>query len=295
MARRATLQDYRDFGIDPGASEHDIKRAYRRLAHHIHPDTGSTGDDAAVRFTALQEQYHALLEHPLKPVTPAERIAFRAAPSSASPLAAQGLDRIATLPYGQCAWCSKDALAVDPDTFVHIDTASPVSQHMSPETPVLVYHGTSGYAVSLVLARVYESSWSISTIPRGAIVDAVFDHQEYISNVPLAIRALQEYDRLRQATSTMMPTGYISSILRHLATASTGWCGMKALIVDRKGQLWIDPDAVYADHQSLLTPLRIGRDDQGYILLSPVDTSVIAPSTPRDAHIPLRLPKTRYA
>ena len=70
---------------------------------------------------------------------------------------------------------------------------------------------------------------------------------------------------------------------------------MKALIVDKKGQLWIDPDAVFADHQSLLTPLRIGRDEQGYILLSPLDTSAIAPAAPKDAHIPIRLPKTRYA
>ncbi len=295
MGRLATPQDYREFGLEPGASEHEIKRAYRHLARHIHPDTGSTGDDAALRFTLLQEQYHALLEHPLAPVTPAERIAFRANTDSTYAAANSTGQVLSTLPHGHSAWCSTDALAVDPDTFVHIYTSSPAAQHMGHDAPVLVYHGNSGYAVSLVLAGVYGASWRIATIPRGAIVDAVFDHREFISNVPLAIRALQEYDRLRQPASKMMPKEYISSTLRHLATGSTGWCSMKALIVDKKGQLWIDPDAVFADHQSLLTPLRIGRDEQGYILLSPLDTSAIAPAAPKDAHIPIRLPKTRYA
>ncbi len=295
MARRATLQDYQAFGLEPGASEHDIKRAYRYLVRRVHPDTGTTQDSTSLNFTALQEQYHALLENPLAPITPAERIAFRTHGPSTHGTSATAYTRIATIPHGNTAWCPKEALAIDADTFVHINTSSPVAQHMGPDTPVLVYHGSSGYAVSLVLANVYGVTWSITTIPRGSIVDAVFDHKEYISNVPLAIQALQEYDRLRRPASKVMPKGYLSSTLQHLVSGSNGWCSMKALIVDKKGQLWIDPEAVYADHQSLLTPLRIGRDEQGYILLSHVDASTIAPTAPKDAHIPLRLPKTRYA
>lgn len=50
-------------GVDPRADEHDIRRAWRRLARIHHPDAG--GD--AVRFQQLQAAVDLLLEDPRHP------------------------------------------------------------------------------------------------------------------------------------------------------------------------------------------------------------------------------------
>jgi DnaJ-class molecular chaperone len=51
---------YRILGVDRGASEPEIKRAYRKLARELHPDV--TGDDprATERFKAITEAYEVL-------------------------------------------------------------------------------------------------------------------------------------------------------------------------------------------------------------------------------------------
>lgn len=48
-----TESPYRVLGVEPGASEDDLRRAYRRLLRETHPDTG--GD--AARFIAVQEAW----------------------------------------------------------------------------------------------------------------------------------------------------------------------------------------------------------------------------------------------
>src|SRR6185369_12878330 len=59
-ARRAgPLTDpYRTLELQPGASQADIKRAYRRLAKVYHPD--SAGPTALPRFLAIQQAYEQL-------------------------------------------------------------------------------------------------------------------------------------------------------------------------------------------------------------------------------------------
>jgi molecular chaperone DnaJ len=49
---------YEILGVSPGASESEIKAAYRRLAREFHPDSGHPGDVA--RFREVQEAYETL-------------------------------------------------------------------------------------------------------------------------------------------------------------------------------------------------------------------------------------------
>src|SRR4051812_50074106 len=50
---------FRTLGLPAGASEAEVKRAYRRLAKVYHPD--SAGETALPRFLAIQAAYEMLL------------------------------------------------------------------------------------------------------------------------------------------------------------------------------------------------------------------------------------------
>lgn len=64
---------YQLLGITPGASETEIKRAYRKLAMHYHPDKNSS-PEAADRFIALTEAYEILTnQRPAPTVTSTRR------------------------------------------------------------------------------------------------------------------------------------------------------------------------------------------------------------------------------
>jgi len=52
------IDPYRTLGLDPGATPAEVKRAYRRLAKALHPD--SAGPGALPRFLALHEAYEQL-------------------------------------------------------------------------------------------------------------------------------------------------------------------------------------------------------------------------------------------
>lgn len=54
------IDPYRTLGLTPGASQAEIKRAYRHLAKLYHPD--SAGDRALSRFLAIQAAYEALVD-----------------------------------------------------------------------------------------------------------------------------------------------------------------------------------------------------------------------------------------
>ena len=49
-------------GLTHGASESDIKRAYRRLARRFHPDINPGDDTAEVRFRQILEAYETLMD-----------------------------------------------------------------------------------------------------------------------------------------------------------------------------------------------------------------------------------------
>src|SRR3569832_2477659 len=49
-------------GLPPGASESDIKRAYRRLARRYHPDINPGDRAAAARFQQILAAYETLVD-----------------------------------------------------------------------------------------------------------------------------------------------------------------------------------------------------------------------------------------
>ena len=57
----ATKRDYYEvLGVDPDASDGDIKKAFRRLARELHPDVNPDDPAAAERFREASEAYEAL-------------------------------------------------------------------------------------------------------------------------------------------------------------------------------------------------------------------------------------------
>jgi len=50
---------YKTLGVEKGASDADIKKAYRKLAHKHHPDKGGTKEDEA-KFKEVQQAYEVL-------------------------------------------------------------------------------------------------------------------------------------------------------------------------------------------------------------------------------------------
>ncbi|MDX2002846.1 MAG: DnaJ domain-containing protein [Chitinophagales bacterium] len=55
---------YRILGLQPGAKEEDIKKAYRRLVLKYHPDRNGNNPKAVERFREVQKAYEVLTSQP---------------------------------------------------------------------------------------------------------------------------------------------------------------------------------------------------------------------------------------
>ena len=58
---------YEILGLSRGASEEEIKKAYRRLAKENHPDLNPDDKDAEARFKEINEAYEVLSDSDKEP------------------------------------------------------------------------------------------------------------------------------------------------------------------------------------------------------------------------------------
>jgi molecular chaperone DnaJ len=55
-----TKDYYKILGLEPSANLHEIKKAYRKLAQHFHPDKNSSDQYAGILFAEIKEAYEVL-------------------------------------------------------------------------------------------------------------------------------------------------------------------------------------------------------------------------------------------
>ena len=94
MAQREWVEKdfYKELGVSSDASADEIKRAYRKLARDLHPDTNSD-PSAAERFKAVSEA-HSVLSDAAKP----DGCSRTADSAGAASTAATSADSAATAP-----------------------------------------------------------------------------------------------------------------------------------------------------------------------------------------------------
>jgi hypothetical protein len=66
----AAANPYWRLGLAPGAPLDEVKRAYRRLAMHVHPD--HAGNGSGQTFVAVKAAYEWIVAHP-SPADPGDR------------------------------------------------------------------------------------------------------------------------------------------------------------------------------------------------------------------------------
>ena len=79
-------ESYMILGLSPGATEKQIKKAYRRLAMKFHPDRNPDDPEAEKKFKQIQWAYERLRKHKrLQAVPPGDDPQWRHFEDSADP------------------------------------------------------------------------------------------------------------------------------------------------------------------------------------------------------------------
>jgi curved DNA-binding protein CbpA len=122
---------YRVLGVDSGASQPDIARAYRRAAQRVHPDTQPTDPQATARFQALADAYDLLRDPGRRADYDHARSSDEPASQPVQPRYTRASPRPASSPYllspipGQPVWAG----------LVHVEPAAANQQGQASDPP----------------------------------------------------------------------------------------------------------------------------------------------------------------
>jgi hypothetical protein len=255
-------------GLRAGASESEIRDAYRRLAKVHHPDRNPGDPEALATFRRLTESYAALRDRAANarrprgaPVSPAQAARRRTASrAAASPIA------LAELPEGGSLWVAADALLAGPDRAVALRPSATGAAFPTAGQVIRVELRGDGHHVFLPPQP--SARWAVGTV---AETDGV------------AVAALWVGDRQESdpgAAAPRLPLRLITGTVGEMAVGDHGWAARDALAVDSAGGWSIDLAEPAGHEPHHATPLRVLRDADGFRVHSDLPADAWAPQEP---------------
>lgn len=289
MSGVATDADYRLLGLQRGASTDEVKRAYRALARRYHPDV-NPGDPQAERlFKKVTASYEAVLAHPLAPVRTAPRPQTPPRPDirgwSPRPKASAPVrDRtVAGLELGEGRWFGYDAILVAPDRTVTLRAEAPSADYEKKQAPVRIDLRSDGYHVFIPPGPTHR--WRLST------------------RTGLAVAALWVGDRQQPDTAAFeaalprgahrgtphLPGRLLAETVGSAAAGRLRWT-VAAAVRRAESTFYVQLDEAVSDSPSMLTPVRVLRDDSGFSVHTDLPAQAFAGITdpPADRFAPVR-------
>lgn len=260
MTRHATAADYTRLGVPTGATDAEVKSAFRKLALRYHPDRNPDNPEATRHFRLVVESYDAILQGPPPPRTPAHtRPMHPGSPQTAPPPnrphpvfrpMVEAIPKpLAALDVGDVVWTDYAAILVGPDRSCYLDPADLGRPHVDRGTQVRVERRFDGYHVTL--PPNCRHRWTVSSRAAGA---------------GLAIAALNETTApLRTGGfNPLMPGHLLDSVVSKMEPGQRGWTIAAALVVQPNGSCFIDGSEHVNDQPTLTTPVRVERRNDGW-------------------------------
>lgn len=256
MSRLPTANDLTVLGLPPGATDDQIRAAYRSLAKVHHPDRNPEDTEALERFRRITESYAALRDRAGRgraPVTPSPFAGTRTTPRQPSPRrgTAARPTCLADLPVGGSLWVDGGALLVAPDQTTALRPDVTGSQFPTVEDVIRVEHRSDGFHVFMPPQP--SARWAV-----GADAEAE----------GLAVTALWVGDRQDggpgSASAARLPLRLIGATIGEMTVGERGWASAAALGVDTAGVWSIDLAQPLSQEPHRATRLRVLRDADGY-------------------------------
>ncbi len=259
MSRAPTRTDYAVLGLRPGASELEIRDAYRRLAKIHHPDRNPGDPQALATFARLSESYAALRAR--------SRSAAVGAAGRSSSARHQDVEvvAVADLPVGGSAWVPATAVLVGPGRVAALHPAAAGSAYPSAERVIRVERRRDGHHVFMPPQP--SARWPLSMA-----ADAE----------GLAVAALWVGDRQDQgpghAAAARMPLRLMSGTVAEMPIDARGWVAAEALAVHPDGTWTLDGVEPVSSVPHHACPVRVVRDSAGYRVRSDLPAATWVPA-----------------